>query len=85
MKTTKKCDCCNGSGEITTDVCISEWTPPKHHENYDMLIAVVQDAVKAKSDYNKLCELNPRALPSYGLQLESTLAKLECEALELLK
>lgn len=85
MKTTKTCDCCNGSGEIEEDVCISEWTPPKHHENYDMLLAVVQDAAKAKADHSKLCAMNPRAKESYDDQLGTTLFKLECEAMELLK
>ena len=84
MKTTCKCDECNGTGEIVTEVCISEWAPPTHHEKSADLENIVEDARRAKRDHAKLCELNPRAKESYDAQLSATLAKLDQEARELL-
>ena len=85
MKITKTCPHCNGVGDIEQDVCISDWHVSATHKNADLLGAIVQDALKAKSDHAKLCSMNARAKDSYDAQLASTLEKLEAEALELLK
>lgn len=84
MKITQTCDCCNGSGKRLKDICISDWTPPEHHEDADKLEAIVSDAYKAKSDHRRLCILNPRAIESYDRQLGETLALLEKAAKYLL-
>jgi len=85
MRTLIKCPECNGCGDLDVDVCISEWEPPARHEQVDDLKKIVGDAVKAKADHQRLCEMNPRAKESYDRQLGETLAKLEAEAKSILK
>ena len=80
MTTTTTCNHCDGTGEITTPVCISEFMVPRRHKNAAEIVEIKLDAIKAKSDHRKLCEMNPRAEKSYDLQLIDTLAKLNAES-----
>ncbi len=84
MKVTHTCFECDGTGEIEGEIDLSEWLPPQKHSKKSELEALVADAVKAQSDYVKLCELNPRAKESYDRQLAETLEKLETSAKNLL-
>ncbi len=85
MNTCKTCPGCNGQGYINEIVCISEGEPPTRHDRFDELCEVVRDAVKAKDDHKRLCEMNLRARESYDRQLTETLGKLETSAMEILK
>lgn len=80
MITHETCRECRGSGTVAIDICISEWEPSQSHVRYDELAEIVADAVKAKSDHQRLCAMNPRAKESYDSQLAETLLKLEARA-----
>ena len=85
MKQYTICPHCKGNGHIESeDVCISEYDAPNGHENFDMIQEIVDTARAAKSDHDRLCELNPRAAESYGRQLQTVLADLEAKATDLL-
>ena len=84
MKEYTICPHCKGNGHIETDVCISEYDAPNGHENFDLIQEIVDTARAAKSDHDRLCELNPRAAVSYHAQPQTVLADLETKATYLL-
>lgn len=72
--------CVDCAGEGWTEECISTWEVPKGHEHFDELTDIKADAIKCKADHAKLCQLNPRAIPSYDQQIAATLKKLNSMA-----
>ena len=85
MKQYTICPHCKGNGHIESeDVCISEYDAPRYHENFELIQEIVDAARAARSDHDRLCELNPRAAVSYHAQLQTVMADLEVKATALL-
>jgi len=74
----KDCYQCDGTGKVV--VCFSEHPVPKGEKWTDEVSQLQQDAIKCKSDRDKLIALNPRATESYNRQFATVLEGLNLQA-----